>query len=150
MECLSLDSCWFMNANKPELHQHPFCHCETMPIPYKQVLDKATAKSITGKFDPFLFNTDGTRTHGKERLFIDKWGYSTADIPYMENEFEKQALEKYIAGEYTLGKCDKFGQRISVRISLPRKIGTGEVSFVSGWLVLPNGKIRLATPYGGK
>ena len=35
-------------------------------------------------------------------------------------------------------------------ITLPKKNGTGEGSFVSGWMVYPNGEIVLTTPYGGK
>lgn len=45
---------------------------------------------------------------------------------------------------------NKDGQRISIRIEIPRK-NTGEmVSFTTGWSVLPNGQIKLNTPYGGK
>ena len=47
-------------------------------------------------------------------------------------------------------KLDKYGQRISIRISIPRK-DTGEmVSYITGWMVQQNGKIKLNTPYGGK
>lgn len=63
---------------------------------------------------------------------------------------ERQALEKYLAGEYTLGKRNKDGQRISIRIEIPKKTGEGSVSFISGWMVYPNGHIQLTTPYGGK
>lgn len=28
--------------------------------------------------------------------------------------------------------------------------GFGDVSFVTGWMVKPNGQIKLNTPYGGK
>ena len=28
--------------------------------------------------------------------------------------------------------------------------GSGDVSFITGWMVLPNGKLKLNTPYGGK
>ena len=58
--------------------------------------------------------------------------------------------EKYIKGDYILGKLNKDGQRISIRIEIPRKDGTGTVSFVSGWMAGPNGELRLITPYGGK
>ena len=39
-----------------------------------------------------------------------------------------------------------YEQRISIIITLPKKNGTGEVSFVSGWMVYPNGEIVLTTP----
>ena len=32
----------------------------------------------------------------------------------------------------------------------PRKDGFGDISFVTGWMVKPNGQIKLNTPYGGK
>ena len=68
----------------------------------------------------------------------------------MQSEIERQAREKYTAGEYTLGKLNWNGQGISIRITIPRKDGSGEVSFITGWMVEPNGKLRLTTPYGGK
>lgn len=68
----------------------------------------------------------------------------------MKEEMEKQGLAKYIAGEYTLGKLNENGQRINIRVELPRKDREETVSFITGWMVLKNGKIRLNTPYGGK
>lgn len=67
-----------------------------------------------------------------------------------KNQIERQGREKYISGDYSLGKLTKDGQRISIRIEIPRKDGTGTVSFISGWMVEPNGRLRLTTPYGGK
>ena len=46
--------------------------------------------------------------------------------------------------------CIKDGQRISVLIEIPKKNGEGMVTFISGWMVYPNGHIQLTTPYGGK
>ena len=57
---------------------------------------------------------------------------------------------KYLAGDYTLGKLNKDGQRISIRIEIPRKGNGKMVSFLSGWMVYSNGLLRLTTPYGGK
>ncbi len=69
---------------------------------------------------------------------------------YLLKENEKQALEKYINGDYILGKLDKYGQRISIKCSILRK-DTGETAtYTTDWMVCPNGKIRLITPYGGK
>lgn len=73
-----------------------------------------------------------------------------ADAKWLQTELEKQGLEKYINGEYILGKLDYNGQRISIRIEIPRKDQAGIVSFITGWMVYPSGKIQLATPYGGK
>ena len=49
-----------------------------------------------------------------------------------------------------MGVLNMRGQRISIRVTIPRKNGTGEVSFVTGWMVNPGGEIKLNTPYGGK
>ena len=67
-----------------------------------------------------------------------------------KKEFEKQALEKYIKGQYTLGKLDQYGQRITITIELQRKDKDETVSFLSGWMVAPDGEIRLTTPLGGR
>lgn len=65
-------------------------------------------------------------------------------------EVEKQALEKYVSGDYMLGKLNQDGQRISIRVEIPRKDKSETVSFVTGWMVYPNGLIQLNTPFGGK
>jgi len=37
-----------------------------------------------------------------------------------------------------------------INIEIPRKDKVGTVTFISGWIVEPNGKLKLNTPYGGK
>ena len=51
---------------------------------------------------------------------------------------------------YTIGLLNEYGQGISIRVELPRKNGDGTVSFITGWMVNPNGLIQLNTPFGGK
>ena len=80
---------------------------------------------------------------------FESWGYSIDDSQWLQKEFEKQALDKYVSGEYTLGKLNKDGQRISIRVEIPRKDKQQTVSFVTGWMVYPNGQIQMTTPYGG-
>lgn len=109
----------------------------------------ATTYSDYSKFDPYLFDTDNVYQHGKNRAF-ESWGYTVDDAHWLQAEIEKQALEKYIAGDYTLGKLNEHGQRINIRVTIPRKDGTCEVSFMTGWMVKSNGKLKLNTPYGGK
>ena len=75
--------------------------------------------------------------------------FDITDSKYLQAECEKQALEKYVNGNYDLGKLDKYGQRISIRNSIPRK-DTGEKWFRTspdGWY---NKTAKLNTPYGGK
>ena len=148
-DCLVLDGCWFSKAEKPNAPLHPYCHCITKPLPYSRVLDQANTRSAFSKFDPYLFNTQGTYTHQKEKLF-KRWGYTANDAAWLQEEMEQQALHKYVSGDYTLGKLNEKGQRINIRIDLDRKDGSGTVSFISGWMLQPNGALKLNTPYGGK
>ena len=148
-ECLQLNGCWFTWDNAPGWPHHEYCHCRLEAIDYSLVLMNAFAYSDYSKFDPYLFNTTDSYSHNKEKLFKE-WGYTVADAIWLQTEMERQAREKYIAGEYELGKLDYSGQRISIRVTIPRRDTEGTVSFISGWMVKPNGEIRLTTPYGGK
>ncbi len=116
---------------------------------YNTVLKNAKAISDYSKFDPYLFDPENFYKHGKGEM-LESWGYTVSDSKYLQEESEKQALEKYINGDYKLGVLNNYGQRISIRITIPRK-DTGEmVSYITGWMVYPNGQISLNTPYGGK
>lgn len=147
--CLKLDNCWFSDDNKLLLPQHPFCHCTLIPLSIDRVLNEAYSSSDYSKFDPYLFDPENEYKHGKDKLFRI-CGYDVEDSNWLKAEFEKQAREKYIAGEYILGKLNENGQRISIRVEIPRKDKEGTVSFLTGWMAEPFGKIKLTTPYGGK
>ena len=144
-----LDGCWFREDQAPPCPHHPSCHCTFDPIDPAVVRVCATAKSDYGKFDPYLFNTDGKHPNGKGKLF-HLWGYTVDDAKWLQAEIERQAREKYLAGEYQLGKLNEHGQRLSIRVTIPRKDNGDYVSFITGWKFYPNGRIRLTTPYGGK
>ncbi len=147
--CLKLHKCWFLENKKPKLPQHFFCHCITKPINYTYVANLATASSEFSKFDPYLFNRNNAYEHNKQQMF-ESWGYTIDDADWLKNTIKEQCLEKYINGDYTLGVLNKYGQRISIRVEIPRKDKSDTVSFVTGWMVLPYGHIQLNTPYGGK
>jgi len=147
-ECLKLDGCWFTKNETPEWPHHQYCHCILEGISYNEVVNNATATAAYSKFDPYLFDIMGEYGHGKERLF-KAWGYTVNDSEYLKKEIEKQGLQKYILGQYTLGKLNRNGQRISITIEIMRKDKNDVATFVSGWLVYPNGHIQLTTPYGG-
>lgn len=104
-ECLKLDGCWFQKEKVPPCPHHPFCHCTLDPIDYIFVLTCTTVYSDYGKFDPYLFNTTGVYTHTKEKLFHE-WGYTVEDARWLQKEIERQARDKYISGEYQLGKLN--------------------------------------------
>ena len=105
----------------------------------------ATTVCPIEKFIKYIF-IDG---NSKKELF-ELWGYSIMDSEYLQKEFEKQARAAYSVGDYKLGKLDEHGQRISIEIQLKRLNGNGSVAFLSGWMMYPNGRIILTTPYGGK
>ena len=88
--------------------------------------------------------------HTIKKSSFKEWGYTVEDARWLQAEIERQAKEGYIAGKYTLGKLNWNGQRISIRVIIPRRDGTGEVSFITGWMVEPGGKLRMTTPYGCK
>ena len=75
------------------------------------------------------------------------WEYTIEDSHWLKSEIEQQALEKYVAGQYELNKLNSNGQRINIIIRIPRKDKNGDVTFTTGWMVYPNGKIKLITPY---
>jgi len=148
-ECLMLDGCFFQQGKAPPCPHHPYCHCTLEEVEHETVLSNASAYSDYSKFDPYLFDPNNFYKHGKNQAF-ESWGYSISDSLWLKSEMEKQALEKYLSGNYELGKLDKNGQRINIRIEIPRKRGSGTVSFISGWMAYPNGRLKLTTPYGGK
>lgn len=148
-ECLQLHKCWFAKNATPKHPHHEYCHCILEDIPYVNVMFNSSAESAYTKYDPYLFNTEGKYPHNKERLFKE-WGYTVKDSKWLQNEIEKQALEKYINGDYKLGVLNKYGQRINIRIEIPNRSNDNIVSFLTGWTVHPNGQITLNTPYGGK
>lgn len=148
-ECLLSDECWFLKEKTPKWPHHPYCHCILEDIPYSDVLSQCSSKCFYSKFDPYLFDPENNYKHGKNKAF-ESWGYSVKDSEWLQSEIEKQGLEKYIYGEYELGKLNKDGQRISIRVEIPRKDKDGTASFITGWMVYPNGYIQLTTPYGGK
>lgn len=67
---------------------------------------------------------------------------------FMKSKYEIQAAEKYANGEYKLGNLDEYGQRINISIELERRVGNyfEPLTFKTGWLVYPFGKIKLAAP----
>lgn len=147
--CLKLHECWFHEDKAPKIPQHFLCHCVPEPMPYREVANNATSTAPYSKFDPYLFDPEHFYKHGKSSM-LESWGYAVADAKWLQTEIEKQALRKYISGDYQLGVLNPYGQRISIRIEIPNRRDGSVVSFITGWMVHPNGQITLNTPYGGK
>ncbi len=131
------------------LPQHFFCHCKVVSLDYNRVVSEAKAESDYSKFNPYLFDPENYYKHQKQKAF-ESWGYTIDDADWLKKTIEEQCQEKYINGDYDLGKLNENGQRISIRVEIPRKDQDGTVSFLTSWIVYPNGHIRLNTPYGGK
>ena len=139
--CLNLNGCCFVKEKCPDKPLHHNCHCETIDV--SQIT--ATAECSVEKFTKYIF----AEGNSKKDLF-EIWGYSIIDSEYLQQEFIKQAKLAYSVGDYELGRLDDYGQRISIEIKLKRKDKIGYVTFTSGWMVYPNGRLVLTTPYGDK
>ena len=97
-----------------------------------------------------IYLTQPVCRHTIKKKLFKEWGYTVDDARWLQAEIERQGRERYLSGQYELGKLNMFGQRINIRVTIPRKDGFGDISFVTGWMVKPNGQIKLNTPYGGK
>ena len=141
--CLNLNGCCFVVDKIPKLPLHHKCHCYTTEI------SPITAKTECPieKFTKYVFVP--SLIDDKKQLF-ELWGYDIMDSQYLQQEFIKQAKLAYSVGEYELGLLNEYGQRISIEIRLKKKNKNEYTTFVSGWMVYPNGRIVLTTPYGGK
>ncbi len=135
--CLNLNGCCFTENNYPKNHQHNHCHCHVERIP--SITANAFCK--IDKFELYVF-APKHMNKGKNKLFTD-WGYSIMDSEYLKKEFERQANIAYQAGKYTLEDTIEYGQIINITINLKGH------KIISGWLVYPNGKISLNTPFCG-
>ena len=91
--CLMLGGCFFLENKAPLCPHHPNCHCTLEPVNYAIVLETVAANSAYGKFDPYLFNTTGKYTHGKEKLFKAQ-GYTVDDIPLLKAEYRTAGVGK--------------------------------------------------------
>ena len=145
---LKLDKCWFVDDAKPLLPQHPHCHCIVESISTDRVEKEANAECRISKFEGYIFNPKYDY-NGKRKLF-EGWGYDIMDSEWLQKEFERQALEKYIRGEYVLKKLDKEGQRIDVEVKLPDRNKNRVITVISGWMIRPSGQITLNTPLGDR
>lgn len=142
-KCLNINGCCFPKNKMPDYPLHYGCHCKIESV--TGINFKAECQ--IEKFTDYIFNPQ--INDGKKELF-DSWGYGKMDSQWLQTEYCRQAQEKYSSGEFALNKLNDYGQRINIEITIPRKDGKGNVTFLSGWMVYPDGKILLTTPYGDK
>lgn len=141
--CIGLDGCCFVENKAPPVGEknHSFCHYY-----YENIISIVVAAVCSPqKFTNYLFNP--TKNNGKQNLFF-VWGYTIDDSAWLQQEYMRQAKEKYEKGDYALSHLDKFGQRINICIELNDRLTGKIVVLESGWMVEPDGTIRLIAPMG--
>ncbi len=151
LNCTALSGCYFVKSKLPrsgdddQNFTHIRCHCKIVDInkPYGEV----DAYCPIEKFTKYIFSEKGEK-NGKKKLF-EKWGFSCDDSYFLKVEYENQARQKYLNGDYILNSLDKYGQNINIVISLKNK-NKDEISVISGWKVNPEGYITCNTPYGDR
>lgn len=149
-ECSVLSGCYFVKSRLPKKKAdgdgvlHPNCDCKLNGI--SKPNGKITANCPIGKFTDYIFS-EKYIDNGKLQLFIDL-GFTKENAEYLKAEFDVQAKQKYLNGDYEIGKLDEHGQRISITITV-NSATRKNIKLVTGWRVYPLGKIVCTTPLGG-
>lgn len=100
------------------------------------------------KFRDYIFRPGAT--HGKDHIFRSL-GYDQEHSEELATLYEKQAALLYEAGDYSIGRLNEFGQRITIEIRL-HGIGShaDKTSWLlSGWMLQSDGSLTLNTPFAG-
>lgn len=141
--CTVLSGDYFPSFNMPLYPQHP--HCDCMLLSISKPTSQAVANCALEKFTGYVFG-EKYKDNGKIKLFKDL-GFTVEDSEYLKSEFEKQAKQKYINGNYVLGRLNEYGQRITIDIKLksPTK---DDIILRTGWMIRPLGYITCNTPLG--
>lgn len=152
LRCTALSGCYFANYNMPgnldnaEGLLHPHCHCHIEGISNTTLKYDVNVVCPIEKFTEYIF-ADKYAQNGKRELF-KLLGFNIEDSYELKKEFEKQAKEKYVLGDYVLKNLDIYGQNIDISIII-NKNGR-RVEFKSGWKVYPEGFLNCNTPMGDK
>lgn len=100
------------------------------------------------KFSEYIFKENAD--HGKDVIF-KSLGYTKLHSDNLAETYRNKGAEKFEKKDFRPGKKDRYGQRITIEIALPG-IGKAEgktAYILSGWMLLPEGGIRLLTPFTG-
>lgn len=144
--CTALSGCYFVKSKLPNKKAegdgllHPHCDCKLENIA------KPTVKAYCDirKFSGYVFSNKYI-TNGKKVLF-ESLGYTIEDSEFLKTEYETQAKQKYLNGDYIIrGLNPQYGQDINIVIELITRAGR-QVSIISGWKVHPLGLITCNTP----
>lgn len=146
--CTVLSGCYFVRSKLPKTEGggllHPKCDCRLNKI--VKPSGKIEAVCPIKKFTEYIFS-EKYAYNGKMELF-KALGFKKEDSEYLKREFDRQAKQKYLNGEYELGRLNEHGQRISITITVDSRTRKG-IKLITGWMVHPLGKIICTTPLGG-
>ena len=146
--CTVLSGCYFVRSKLPKTEGggllHPKCDCRLNGI--VKPSGKIEAVCPIKKFTEYIFS-EKYAYNGKMELF-KALGFKKEDSEYLKREFDRQAKQKYLNGEYELGRLNEHGQRISITITVDSRTRKG-IKLITGWMVHPLGKIICTTPLGG-
>ena len=125
---------------------HPHCDCTLNGIAKPN--GKVTAICPIEKFKEYIFSDkEKYVSNGKIQLFRDL-GFTKEDSEYLKMEFDVQAKNKYLSGDYEIGRLDEYGQRINITITV-NSATRENINLVTGWMIHPLGKITCNTPLAG-
>ena len=146
--CSVLSGCFFIKSRLPKKQGagkgllHNNCDCELIKIakPTKQI----EAICDIRKFSGYVFSEKYIK-NGKKTLF-ENLGFNIEDSQFLKEEYENQAKQKYLNGDYVIRGLDpEYGQDINIVIDMVSPMGKN-VNFISGWKVHPLGLITCNTP----
>ena len=152
LKCTALSGCYFAMdkvpraKNKTDGLLHNNCDCYLVSVPKRNLYSIIEAYCPIEKFTEYIFSNK--YKNGKRELF-ELLGFNKDDSGFLRWEYERQAKEKFLNGDYTLGNLDMFGQNINIIITLKNRAGR-EVEFKSGWKVQSEGLLSCNTPLGGR
>ena len=144
-QCDIFNGCWFHRTQMPKYPQHEKCKCSLAAIPTPIPNITAFAMCDIRKFSEYIFDVEKSR--GKTILF-ELWGYNVADSEFLQQLYITQAIQKYCAGQYVYKGAGMEYTRAEIIIDIPDKTG-GAQHIKSGWCIMPQGTIKLATPFSG-
>lgn len=136
--CVALNHTLFKKKNQPGF-AHSYCKCEKPEVDLKKVTLDFPMKKIT----QYLL------IHPSKSKLFSSWGYTMENAQEVYDQIARHAEAGYQSGNYVLGRLNENGQRIEIKCTIPGKGDKANqtYSFITGWMVYPNGKLHNNTPY---
>ena len=114
----------------------------------RNIAESGSIKVDNRKFTDYIFSPK-YQGNGKYEVFNKTLNYLIEDSGFLSSLYLTQAKNKIETKNFTLGKKDIYGQRLTINIDIQVK-GTSEIkTVVSGWMINPDGSITLNTPFSG-